>query len=561
MRSDELTQGVDRAPHRSLLRAAGLSTRDFDKPFVAVANSYNEFVPGHVHLDKLGKSIKTGIKEAGGIPFEFNTIAVGDGLAMGHEGMFTSLPSRETIANSIELVANAHQVDGLVLLCSCDKILPGMLMGAARLNLPTVVMTGGPMKSGSFQGDAVDLASIFEAIPQLDEGRLSKESFQELENVACPGPGSCAGMFTANTMSCITEAMGLSLEGTATAPALSKERNSIAERAGQTCVRLIQNGLSARSYMTRKAFQTGARVGTALGGSTNMVLHLLAIAQEAETQFALDDIGELSDRTPHLIEMSPAGPCRMEDLYNAGGVSRILSELREFLDPTLSTIQGPLRDRLRRVENPPAGKDPVRGTANPVHEKGSIAVLKGNLAPRGAINKRTAVDLDMLRHKGPARVFESEEDTMTALNHGSVEEGEVIVIRNEGPRGGPGMREMLAATSHVSGSKLDGTVALLTDGRFSGATRGPAVGHIAPESAAGGPIAAIEDGDLITIDIENGSLEVDLTEQEIEKRLRKVSTQENRNISSICKALRLYADQVTGADQGAVLEPSNRTTL
>ncbi|MBS3765822.1 dihydroxy-acid dehydratase, partial [Candidatus Bipolaricaulota bacterium] len=527
MRSDKIKQGIDKAPHRSLMRATGLSESDIEKPIIGIANSYNEFVPGHVHLDELAKSVKEGVRQGGGTPVEFNTIAVDDGIAMGHEGMFASLPSREIIADSVELEAFAHQFDGLVLMASCDKILPGMLLGGARLGLPTVVVTGGPMESGCYHGESVDLSSVFEAVPRVKEGEMEEEELLELEKNACPGAGSCAGMFTANTMGAITEAMGLSLPFGATAPARSTERRNLAKEAGKQSVGAVVEERNMSDVLTRENFHNGLKVGMALGGSTNMVLHTLAFAREAGVSFDLEDIGQIGESTPHLASMSPAGPHGVGDLHEAGGIPGVMSTLQRDLDDEVPVMENrTLRERLE-TEEPDIDRDVVREVNNPVHDEGSIAVLRGSLAPGGGIVKRTAVDEKMLRHEGPARVYNSEEESVEAIDNGEIEAGDVVVIRYEGPKGGPGMREMLTPTSRISGGELAGKVALVTDGRFSGATRGAAIGHLAPEAADGGPIALVQDGDPVEIDIPEGKLNLKVSREELESRRTEIDEKES----------------------------------
>ena len=560
MRSEQVRMGIDRAPHRSLFRAAGLNDQDLEKPIIGIANSYNEFVPGHIHLDVLAKNIKEGIRAEGGTPLEFNTIAIDDGIAMGHEGMFTSLPSRETIADSVELVGVGHQIDGLVILSSCDKILPGMLMAGARLNLPTTVMTGGPMKAGNLHGEAVDLASVFEAVPKVKEGSMSQEEMLELERVACPGAGSCAGMFTANTMGCIVEAMGLSVPNTATLPATSEGRKQLAEQAGRAVMGNLNAEMTMGDFVTEESLRNGLRVGMALGGSTNMVLHSLALAKEAGLNFGLEEIAQLSAETPHLASMSPAGPARMEDLHRAGGVTAVMNSLSNQIIGSTPTIEGTTaEERLENFSPTETTNSIISSPADPVHPRGSIAILRGNLAPNGAVVKQTAVSEEMLTHSGPARIFSSEESATEAIDQGDINPGDVIVIRFEGPKGGPGMREMLTPTSRISGGNLSGKVSLITDGRFSGASRGPAIGHVSPEAAAGGPIGVIEEGERINIDVEAGVLEVEVSDRKLQSRMEEQKGQYIPSRKTTCKALSRYAALVTGAEQGAVLRCSNKS--
>lgn len=554
MRSDKIKKGVDRAPHRSLMRATGLNGSDIEKPIIGIANSYNEFVPGHVHLNELSEAVKSGVKHGGGTPVEFNTIAVDDGIAMGHEGMFASLPSREIIADSVELECFAHRFDGLVLLSSCDKILPGMLMGAARLKLPTLVVTGGPMESGCVDGTKVDLSTVFEAVPKVKQGEIEEEELLDIEKKACPGVGSCAGMFTANTMSAITEAMGLSLPFSGTAPARSTQRTNIAHESGKRVVNRVTNERGMKDFMCEESFLNGLKVGMALGGSTNMVLHLLAFAREAGVTFRLEDVDKVGTATPHLASMSPAGPHDIGDLHEAGGIPGLMRSMQDDLSGEVRVAEGgTLLDRLER-ENGEVNREVIRESTDPVHESGSIAVLTGSLAPKGGVVKQTAVDEEMLSHQGPARVFNSEENCVGAIDRGEVKVGDVVIIRYEGPKGGPGMREMLAPTSRISGGKLAGKVALITDGRFSGATRGAAIGHVAPEAAAGGPMSLVRDGDQIKIDIPSGSLDLEVPEKELEKRKVSREGRERPTNTHGRKFLARYSQLVSGADKGAVLE-------
>ena len=553
MRSDKLKRGVERAPHRSLLRATGMDGKDIERPIIGTANSYNEFVPGHVHLNEIADVVKRGVTHGGGTPVEFNTIAVDDGIAMGHEGMFASLPSREIIADSVELQGFAHLFDGLVLLASCDKILPGMLMGAARLGLPTVVVTGGPMEAGCIDGEKIDLSTVFEAVPKVNQGEMGEEELLEIERRACPGAGSCAGMFTANTMSAITEAMGLSLPYASTAPAQSTKRQNIAHESGKKIVDMVHKERGMGETLSRENLFNGLKVGMALGGSTNMVLHLLALANEAEVSFSLDDVDRIGKTTPHLADMSPAGPYRVEDLHSAGGVPAVMNSMKEQLDTKAPVVESEsLEERLEglRID---VDRNIIKDLSHPVHDRGSIAVLKGSLAPEGAIVKRTAVDEGMLKHEGPARVFDSEEDSVEAIDGGKVSPGDVVIIRYEGPKGGPGMREMLTPTSRISGGNLAGKVALITDGRFSGATRGSAIGHVAPEAAVGGPMSLIRDGDLVEIDIPEGKLDLKVTDEELGKREKEQAQSERKPNNYGRKFLARYSALVSGAERGAIL--------
>jgi len=498
----------------------GVLDEDMDKPFIAVVNSFSEIVPGHMHLNQLAKFVKHGIRSAGGVPFEFNTIAICDGLVMGHKGMHYSLPSRELIADSVEVMVEAHRFDGMVLITNCDKITPGMMMAAARLNIPTIVVTGGPMLSGRFMGRKIDIASVFEAVGEVAAGRMSIEELKTFEDRALPGCGSCNGMYTANTMACIVEAMGMSLPGCATALAVSSAKLRIAKQSGEKIVELVERGVKALDIMTPKAFENAIVVDMALGGSTNTVLHLKAIANEAGVNLPLSLFDEIGRRVPHLCDMRPSGPFDLEELDNAGGIPALMKELSDFLHLDAMTVTG--KTVGENIENAVVyDKHVIRPLSNPVHKEGGIAILTGNLAPRGAVVKITAISPKMLVHKGPAKVYDSEEEAMNAILNKEISEGDVIVIRYEGPKGGPGMREMLSPTAAIAGMGLSESVALITDGRFSGATRGPCIGHVSPEAAEGGPIAILEDGDIIDINIPKRTLNVELSEEEIKSRLEK----------------------------------------
>jgi len=520
MRSDEIKQGLARAPHRALLKSLGLTNRDIAKPFIGVANSFTTIVPGHAHLRVIAEAVKEGIVAAGGTPFEFNTIAVCDGIAMGHEGMRYSLPSRELIADSVEIMVQAHRLDGIVLISNCDKVTPGMLMAAARLDEPAISVTGGAMKSGRLKGKKVGVNDVFEGMGRFLANKVDSEELTQLENVACPGCGSCNGLFTANTMSCLTEALGMSLPYCATALAVSAAKLRIARETGEKIIELISKGLTPSKILTREAFTNAIALDMALGGSTNSVLHLSAIAKEAGISLPLRVFDEMSRKVPHLCNMVPSGPYDMEELDLAGGVPALMKELAPFLHSEVLTVTG-----LSLGENIKSAMvldhEVIRPLANPVHAGGGIAILTGNLAPKGAVVKTVAVSPKMLKHTGPAKVFDSEIESVTAMTNKSIQPGDVVVIRYEGPKGGPGMPEMLVPTATIAGMGLSESVALITDGRFSGATRGPCVGHVAPEAAEGGPISIIRDGDEITIDISNRELKVALTKQEIEKRLKK----------------------------------------
>ena len=552
MKSDATKKGVERAPHRSLLRAVGCTRADLDKPFVGVINSYSEIVPGHIHLRDVAESAKAGVRSGGGVPFEVNTIAVCDGIAMNHIGMKFSLPSRELIADSVETVAEAHAFDALVFIPNCDKIIPGMLMAAARLNLPAIFVSGGPMLAGCLSDndrmEKVDLNSVFEAVGKVVKGTMSEAELHQLEEVACPGAGSCSGMFTANTMNCLTEAMGMGLPGNGTIPAVDTRRQQLAKEAGQQVMKLLEDNVRPRDIMTEDAIRNAFTVDMALGGSTNSVLHLMAIAHEAGVDFSLAKVNEISQRTPHLCRLRPAGDYHIEDLDRAGGISAVMKEVKEVLNLDSRTVSGKSVAEIvaeARVRD----KEVIHSRATAHSATGGIAILFGNLAPEGAVVKRAAVVPEMMVHRGPARVFDSEEEATEAIMSGSIKSGEVIVIRYEGPKGGPGMREMLTPTSLLSGMGRDKEVALITDGRFSGATRGAAIGHVSPEAASRGPIAALRDGDIINIDIANYKLDVELSEPEIASRLAGVAEFEPRIKSGY---LRYYAERVCSASTGAV---------
>jgi dihydroxy-acid dehydratase len=550
LRSDTIKRGVERAPHRALLKALGVTDKDLDKPFIAVVNSFTTVVPGHAHLNQVADAVKTGVTSAGGVPFEFNTIAICDGLAMGHEGMRYSLPSREIIADSVELMVQAHRFDGMVLVTNCDKITPGMLMAAARLNIPSIVVTGGSMLSGIYKGRKVGTASMFEAVGKVAAGKMSEEELKMLEDVACPGCGSCNGMFTANTMACVTEALGMSMPGCATPPAVSVSRLRIAKDSGERVVELVQEDLKPLDIMTPEAFENAIMIDMALGGSTNTVLHLSAIAVEATVPLSLSLFDELSRRVPHLCNMVPSGPYTMEDLDAAGGIPAVMKELKSFFHLDTVTVTGKtVGENIKRAVILDANV--IRPLTNPVHREGSIAILKGNLAPNSAVVKATAISPKMLVHRGPARVFDSEEETMKALLNKEVKEGDVVVIRYEGPKGGLGMREMLSPTATIAGMGLSESVALVTDGRFSGATRGPCIGHVSPEAAEGGPIAALRNGDIVKIDVPKRKLNVELSDEELRNRLRLWKPRKPEVGRSY---LARYSRLVQPAHMGAILE-------
>jgi len=552
MKSDVIKKGLERAPHRALLHALGCDTADLDKPFIGVVNSYTEIVPGHVHLREIAEAVKAGVRSAGGVPFELNTVAVCDGIAMGHEGMKFSLPSRELIADSVEIMANAHAFDGLVFIPNCDKVIPGMLMAAVRLNLPSIFVSGGPMLTGKLPSGHgfidVDVNSIFEAVGRVTAGTMTEAELAQLEEVACPGCGSCAGMFTANTMNCLTEALGLGLPGNGTIPAVETRRPRLARTAGRRIMDLVAKNISARDIITEDAIHNAFVVDMALGGSTNSVLHVTAIANEADVHFLLSDLNKISDSVPQLCKLSPAGAYHIQDLDRAGGIQAVMKELRKWLKLECLTVTGKTvgqnTNAARVLDN-----DVIRPPAKAYSPTGSLAILFGNLAPDGAVVKKGAVSPEMMVHQGPARVFDSEQAATKAIIGGKIKPGDVVVVRYEGPKGGPGMREMLTPTSILSGMGLDTQVALITDGRFSGATRGAAIGHVSPEAASRGPIAALKEGDTIKIDIPARKLEVQLTNKEISDRLAKLP-----EFDSAVKTgyLRRYADKVSSASTGAV---------
>jgi len=552
MRSDIVKKGTERAPHRSLLRALGCSSDDWDKPFVGVINSFSEIVPGHIHLQTIAKAVKEGIRSRGGVPFEVNTIAVCDGIAMNHPGMKYSLPSRELIADSVEILAQAHAFDALVFIPNCDKVIPGMLMGAIRLNLPCVFVSGGPMLAGKFvrrnATRSVDFITVFQAVGEVARGKMTGAELEELEKVACPGCGSCAGMFTANTMNCLCEALGIALPGNGTIPAVEVRRRQLAYEAGQQVTEVLTRGIRPRDIITMDSLHNAFAVDMALGGSTNSVLHLTALAHEAGLDFPLSLVNEIGDSVPHICKLSPASEYHIEDLERAGGIPAVMHELSGLLKLDAGTILGkPIADvaRKARVRN----RKVIRHLSRPYASTGGISILFGNLAPDGAVVKSAAVAVEMLVHRGLARVFNSEEEATAAIMKGKFKSGDVIVIRYEGPKGGPGMREMLAATSLLSGMGVDKEVALITDGRFSGGTRGAAIGHISPEAADRGPIAALRNGDVIKIDILGHKLEVELSRKELKQRLASLPAFKPRIKTGYLKR---YSDKVSSASTGAV---------
>ena len=551
-RSSVIVEGVERTPHRALLRAIGLSDTDFGKPMVAIANSWNEIVPGHIHLDKVGKKVKDGVRTGGGVPLEFDTIAVCDGLAMGHEGMKFSLVSREIIADSIEIMVQAHGFDAFVGLASCDKIEPGMLMAMARLNVPSIFLNGGPMCMGRLGDKRLSTGDTFEAVGQYSAGKLTLEELKLIEMHACPGPGSCAGLYTANTMAIISEALGLMIPGSSTIPAVDSRRLDAAYKTGLTIMELVENGLRPRDIMSYEAFINAITVDAAMGGSTNAVLHLLAIAREAGVKLTLDDFDRVSKRTPYFVDLIPGGRYAVEDLDRVGGVPLVMKKLLEMglIHGEALTVTGKSVSENLRNYRPPVSMvgQVVRDPSSPISRRGSIVILRGNIAPEGAVTKISGVK--NLTHRGPAKIYDSEEEAFSAVMNREIEPGDVVIIRYEGPRGGPGMREMLAVTAAIVGQGLGDNVALITDGRFSGATRGLMVGHVAPEAAAGGPIAALRNGDIITIDAINGRLEAEVSDEEFSKRLRSWTPPSPKYHSGI---LARYSREALSASLGAGL--------
>ena len=557
MRSDEIKKGFERAPHRSLLKATGLieSDDDFQKPFIGVANSYIDLIPGHVHLQKFGKIAKDAIRSAGGVPFEFNTIGVDDGIAMGHIGMRYSLASRELIADSVETVAEAHRLDGLICISNCDKIVPGMLMAALRVNIPTIFISGGPMKAGvDKKGNKIDLVSVFEGVGKYKAGTINDEELNDLEDNGCPTCGSCSGMFTANSMNCLMEALGLALPGNGTILAVDPERLELVKKAGLAIVKLVEKDLKPRDIVNKNSLINAFVLDMAMGGSTNTVLHTIAASVEAGIEFDLKELNNLSRKTPYLCKVSPAIPdVHMEDVFNAGGISVILREL-SFIDNLLdlnrpTVTMNTLGENISKSVN--KNKNVIRTVENAFSNQGGLAVLFGNIAPEGSIVKTAAVNSVMLKHRGPARIYESQEDAVKGIMNGDIQAGDVVVIRYEGPKGGPGMPEMLSPTSAIMGMGLGSKVALITDGRFSGGTRGACIGHISPEAASGGPIAVIQNGDFIKIDINERSINLEISKKELNNRLECLSEFELKIKKGY---LGRYARMVTSANRGAVLE-------
>lgn len=552
MKSDDIKKGITRAPHRSLLRALGLGDRELGLPFIGIANSFNEVIPGHLHLRSVTEAVKQGIWAAGGVPFEFGGIGICDGLAMNHEGMRFSLASRELVADEIEVMARAHAFDGLALVPSCDKVVPGMIMAALRVNIPAIVVSGGPMLAGDFDGQKIDLHNVFEAVGAALTGKISEEEVMRMESCACPGCGSCAGLFTANSMNCLTEALGLALPGNGTIPAVQAARIRLARETGRRAVELALEGLKPRDIVDSRAVINALAVDSSMGCSTNTALHIAAIAHEAQVGFSLAEVNEITARTPHLCSLSPAGVHHMEDLDRAGGVQALMKTLLDAgkLDGSALTVSGrKLVDQLAgaRVADPAV----IRSIDNAYHPTGGLAALFGNLAPNGSVVKESAVLPEMLRLRGPALVFESEQEVEDALEEGKIKPGCVVVIRYQGPKGGPGMPEMLTPTAAIAGAGLDHSVALITDGRFSGATRGASIGHVSPEAFDGGPIALVREGDEIEIDIPGRTLNLMVDDKELAARAAVWEPREPRYQTGF---LSRYVKLVHGAERGAVVE-------
>ncbi len=556
MRSDTVTKGMQQAPHRSLFHALGMTQEELDRPLIGVVCSYNEIVPGHMNLDKICDAVKMGVAMAGGTPIMVPAIAVCDGIAMGHIGMKYSLVTRDLIADSTEALAMAHQFDGLVMIPNCDKNVPGLLMAAARVNIPTVFVSGGPMLAGHVKGQKRSLSSMFEAVGSYAAGTMTEQDVCEFENKVCPTCGSCSGMYTANSMNCLTEALGMGLPGNGTIPAVYSARIQLAKHAGMQVMEMVRRNIRPRDIMTEKAVLNALTVDMALGCSTNSMLHLPAIAHEIGMDFEIDFANGISEKTPNLCHLAPAGPTYMEDLNEAGGVCAVMNELNKLglLHTDCMTVTGKtVGENIRYAEN--RNPEVIRPVENPYSRTGGLAVLKGNLAPDGSVVKRSAVVDEMLIHEGPARVFDCEEDAIEAIKGGRINPGDVVVIRYEGPKGGPGMREMLNPTSAIAGMGLGSSVALITDGRFSGASRGASIGHVSPEAAVGGPIALVEEGDMIKIDIPGLKLELDVSEEELAERKAEWQPREPKVTTGY---LARYASMVTSGNRGAILEiPKN----
>ncbi|PYG89437.1 dihydroxy-acid dehydratase [Ruminiclostridium sufflavum DSM 19573] len=552
MKSDIVKKGIEKAPHRSLFKAMGYTDEELARPLIGVANAKNEIVPGHIHLDKITEAVKAGIRMAGGTPVEFGAIGVCDGIAMGHIGMKYSLASRELIADSCEAMGRAHSFDGMVFIPNCDKVVPGMLMAAARVNVPSIVISGGPMLSLNKDGNQLDLNSVFEAVGAFKAGKITEDEVCDMENNACPGCGSCSGMFTANSMNCLTEVLGMGLTGNGTIPAVYAERIRLAKQAGMKIMELVEKDIKPSDILTPEAFENALTVDMALGCSTNSVLHLPAIANEAGVKINLDIINEISSRTPNLCKLAPAGKYHIQDLYAAGGVQAVMKELSEkgLLHTGLITATGKtVKENIQNAKI--KDSNVIKSIDAPYSNTGGIAVLRGNIAPDGAVVKRSAVADSMLVHRGPARVFDSEDDAIKAIYSSGIVKGDVVIIRYEGPKGGPGMREMLGPTSAIAGMGLDCDVALITDGRFSGASRGASIGHVSPEAMEGGPIALIQEGDIVSIDIPSGALNVEVPQEELSRRKESWTAPAPKITSGY---LGRYARMVTSASTGAVLK-------
>ncbi|MBN1057232.1 dihydroxy-acid dehydratase [Clostridium botulinum] len=552
MKSDVIKKGLGKAAQRSLLKALGLTNEEISRPIIGIVSSQNEIIPGHMNLDKITEAVRKGILMSGGTPFVVPTIGVCDGIAMGHEGMKYSLVTRELIADSIECMAKAHAFDALVLIPNCDKIVPGMVMGALRVNVPSVVISGGPMLAGKHKGKDISLTTMFEAVGSYENGTMDEKELCDLEDCACPTCGSCSGMFTANSMNCLCEVLGIALPGNGTIPAVFSERIRLAKKAGMAIMNMLENDIKPRDIINERSIMNALKADMALGCSTNSVLHITAIANEAKVNMNLDIINDLSSKTPDLCKLAPASNIHIENLYAAGGITAIMNELskKDILDLSCITVTGKTQgENIKGVTV--KDYEVIRPIDNPYSENGGIAVLRGNLAPDGAVVKRAAVLPEMLVHEGPARVFNSEEDANEAIFNKKINSGDVIVIRYEGPKGGPGMREMLQATAAIAGMGLDDSVALITDGRFSGATRGASIGHVSPEAASGGMIGLIEDGDIILIDINNAKLEVKLSDEEIQRRKLKFKPLEPKVKDGY---LSRYAKLVSSASEGAILK-------
>ncbi len=552
MRSDSVTKGMQQAPHRSLFNALGLTEEELSRPLIGIASSYNEIVPGHMNLDKIVNAVKTGVSMAGGTPIVFPAIAVCDGIAMGHVGMKYSLVTRDLIADSTEAMAMAHAFDALVMVPNCDKNVPGLLMAAARLNIPTVFVSGGPMLAGRVKGEKRSLSSMFEAVGSYAAGTMTEEDVAEFENKVCPTCGSCSGMYTANSMNCLTEVLGMGLKGNGTIPAVYSERIKLAKHAGMQVMEMIKKNIRPRDIMTKEAFLNALTMDMALGCSTNSMLHLPAIAHEAGVELDMEIANQISAKTPNLCHLAPAGPTYMEDLNEAGGIYAVMKEISKkgLLNLDCITVTGKtVGENIKNAVN--LNKEVIRPIENPYSETGGIAVLKGNLAPDTGVVKRSAVVPEMMVHEGPARVFDCEEDAIEAIKGGKIVAGDVVVIRYEGPKGGPGMREMLNPTSAIAGMGLGSSVALITDGRFSGASRGASIGHVSPEAAVGGPIALVEEGDIIKINIPENKLELAVSEEELQKRKEAWQPRQPKITTGY---LARYASMVTSGNRGAILE-------